>query len=170
MLTSWTNQRQTRKLQTLYPTSTPQPRPQGFSFKKWLTPHPFFEGKAPGRVCPPPTPSQPLWDVQKRRTSRGMGEWRKKMGTEQSMVPCTKTKFSSRALRELNIWGMVWRISLWKSSRQLLNVKVNLRSRRLEVVGTRKNGRARRRHACLPRARPFSLLPTTSKRLLRRLG
>ena len=37
------------------------------------------------------------------------------------------------------------------------------------VVDTRKNGRARRRHACLPRARPFSLFPTTSKRLLRRL-
>ena len=45
----------------------------------------------------------------------------------------------------------------------------SLRSRRLEVVGTRKNGRARRRHACLPRARPFSLSPATSKRLLRRL-
>ena len=45
---------------------------------------------------------------------------------------------------------------------------------RLEVVGTRKNGRARRRHArrhaCLPRACPFSLSPTTSKRLLRRLA
>ena len=26
-------------------------------------------------------------------------------------------------------------------------------------MGTRKNGRARRRHACLPRARPFSLSP-----------
>ena len=40
----------------------------------------------------------------------------------------------------------------------------SLRSRRLEVVGTRKNGRARRRHAslaCLPRARPFSLSPAT---------
>ena len=56
----------------------------------------------------------------------------------------------------------------------------SLRSRRLEVVGTRKNGRAKRRHArgegapsplaCLPRARPFSLSPTTSKRLLRRLA
>ena len=45
----------------------------------------------------------------------------------------------------------------------------SLHSRRLEVVGTRKNRRARRRHACLPRARPFSLSPTTSKRLLRRL-
>ena len=57
----------------------------------------------------------------------------------------------------------------------------SLRSRRLEVVGTRKNGRAevvgtrkngrarRRPLACLPRARPFSLSPTTSKRLLRRL-
>ena len=36
-------------------------------------------------------------------------------------------------------------------------------------MGTRKKGRARGRHACLPRARPFSLSPTTSKRLLRRL-
>ena len=45
----------------------------------------------------------------------------------------------------------------------------SLRSRRLEVVGTRKNVRARRRHACLPRARPLSLSPTTSKRLLCRL-
>ena len=45
----------------------------------------------------------------------------------------------------------------------------NLRSRRLEVVGTRKNGRARRGHACLPRARPLSLSRTTSRRLLRRL-
>ena len=59
-------------------------------------------------------------------------------------------------------------------------VTPSLRSRRLEVVGTRKNGRARRRHArgeeapsplaCLPRARPFSLSPATSQRLLRRLG
>ena len=46
----------------------------------------------------------------------------------------------------------------------------SLRSRRLEVVGTRKNGRAIRRHACLPRARQFSLSLTTSKRLLRRLA
>ena len=42
-----------------------------------------------------------------------------------------------------------------------------------EVVGTRKNGRARRRHAtplaCLRRARLFSHSPTTSKRLLRSL-
>ena len=47
-------------------------------------------------------------------------------------------------------WGTVWD---------------SLRSRRLEVVGTRKNGRARRRRACL-----FSLSPTTSKHLLRRLS
>ena len=33
---------------------------------------------------------------------------------------------------------------------------------RLEVVGAGKNGLARRRHACLPPARPFSLAPTTS--------
>ena len=45
----------------------------------------------------------------------------------------------------------------------------SLRSRRLEVVGPRKNGRARRRHACLPRAHPFSVSPTTCKHLLRRL-
>ena len=44
---------------------------------------------------------------------------------------------------------------------------INLRSRRLEVVGTRKNGRARRRHArgevlaCLPRSRRLSLSPTS---------
>ena len=47
---------------------------------------------------------------------------------------------------------------------------ISLRSRRLEVVGPRKNGRARRRPlACLPRGRLFSLSPATSKRLLRRL-
>ena len=50
----------------------------------------------------------------------------------------------------------------------------SLCSRCLEVVGKRKNGRARRRHAmgegaCLPQARPFSLSPTTSKHLLRKL-
>ena len=42
----------------------------------------------------------------------------------------------------------------------------SLRSRRLEVVGTRKNARERRRRVSL--ARPFSLSPTTSKRLLLR--
>ena len=50
----------------------------------------------------------------------------------------------------------------------------SLRCRRLEVVGTRKNGRARSRHAtplaCLRRARLFSLSPTISKRLLRSLS
>ena len=44
------------------------------------------------------------------------------------------------------------------------SITASLRSRRLEVVGTRKN--ARERLACLPRARPFSL--STSKCLLRR--
>ena len=47
--------------------------------------------------------------------------------------------------------------------------KGSLRSRRLEVAGERENGRARGRHACLLLARPFFLVPTTSKRLLRRL-
>ena len=51
----------------------------------------------------------------------------------------------------------------------LMHIKLiftSLRSRRLEVVGTRKNGRARRRHASLPRAcarslfRPRPLLPS----------
>ena len=41
----------------------------------------------------------------------------------------------------------------------------SLRSRRLKVVGEKENGPL----ACLPRARPFSLSPTTSKRLLRKL-
>ena len=41
--------------------------------------------------------------------------------------------------------------------------------RRLEVVGERENGRARGRHACLFLARPFFLVPTASKRMLRRL-
>ena len=43
-------------------------------------------------------------------------------------------------------------------------VLFSLRGRRLEVVGTRKNARARE-----TRLRPFSLSPTTSKRLLHRL-
>ena len=55
--------------------------------------------------------------------------------------------------------------------------ELSLRSRRLEVVGERENERARGRHtrgatsplACLLLARPFFLVPTTSKRLLRRL-
>ena len=38
---------------------------------------------------------------------------------------------------------------------------VSLRSRRLEVVGTRENGRVRGRHACLLLARLFFLVPAT---------
>ena len=49
------------------------------------------------------------------------------------------------------------------------NAYRSLRSRRLEVAGERENGRARGRHACLLLARPFFLVPTTCKRLLRRL-
>ena len=57
----------------------------------------------------------------------------------------------------------------WHEYRPLLvGVWTSLRSRRLEVVGTRKTG-AREGFACLPCARPFSPSPTTSKRLLRRL-
>ena len=49
-------------------------------------------------------------------------------------------------------------------------IKCSLRSRRLEVVGERENGGARGRHACLLLlARAFFLVPTTFKRLLRRL-
>ena len=55
--------------------------------------------------------------------------------------------------------------------------ELSLRSRRLEVAGERENEHARGRHArgatsplaCLLLARPFFLVPTTSKRLLRRL-
>ena len=43
--------------------------------------------------------------------------------------------------------------------------RASLRSRRLKVVGERENGRARGRHASLLLARPFFLVPTTSKRL-----
>ena len=49
----------------------------------------------------------------------------------------------------------------------IVRKKGSLRS--LEVEGTRKKVHARKRRACLPRTRPFSLSPTTSKRLLRRL-
>ena len=35
-------------------------------------------------------------------------------------------------------------------------------------MSTKENGCARRRHACFPGVRPFSLSPTTSKHLLRR--
>ena len=43
----------------------------------------------------------------------------------------------------------------------------------MEVAGERENGRARGRHArgaCLLLARPFFLVPTNCKRLLRRLA
>ena len=46
----------------------------------------------------------------------------------------------------------------------------SMRSRRVEVVDERENGRARGRLACLLLARPFFLVPTTSKRLLRWLA
>ena len=49
------------------------------------------------------------------------------------------------------------------------NCNFSLCSRRLEVVGARKNGRARERHACLPLVRQFFLAPTNSKRLLHSL-
>ena len=58
--------------------------------------------------------------------------------------------------------------STWNS--EALSQSFSLRSRRLEVAGERENGRARGRHACLLLARPFFLVPTTSKRLLRRLS
>ena len=40
----------------------------------------------------------------------------------------------------------------------------------MEVASERENGRARGRHASLLLARPFFLVPTTCKRLLRRLS
>ena len=46
----------------------------------------------------------------------------------------------------------------------------SLRSSLLEVVGARRDGRARGRHVCLPRERLFFLAPTSSKRVLCRLG
>ena len=139
LLTSWTNQGQTRKLKTLYPTSTP----------------------------PPPHPQPTLMGCSGTKNKQGKGKMKKQNGNETKHGSLREKKIILKSIAR-NIWGMVWRIGLLKSSRQLPNVKVNLRSRRLEVVGTRKNGCARR-HACLPRARLFSLSPTSSKRLLRSL-
>ena len=167
LFTSWTNQRQRGSFKPYTQPPPPNLVPPGFSSQKWVAPHPFFEGKALGTRLSTPTPSQPLWDVnEERRISRGKGKWKKKWKRTKAWFLAGKVLLKSVVK---TLWGMVWRISLLKSSRQLLNVKVSLRSRCLEVVGTRKNGRARKRHACLPRARPFSLSPTTSKRLLRRL-
>ena len=138
------------------PTSSP-----GLSPKKvgWRPTH-FLREKPWGRGYPPPTPSQPLWDVnEEQRISRGKGKWKKKWKRTKAWFLAGKVLLKSVVK---NLWGMVWRISLLKSSRQLLNVKVSLRSRRLEVVGTRKNGRARKRHACLPRARPVFLTICTA--------
>ena len=63
----------------------------------------------------------------------------------------------------MQVWPNVSKLfSLW-------SFPPSLRGRRLEVAGERENGRSRGRHACLLLARPFFLVPTTSKRLLRRL-
>ena len=67
-LTSWTNQRQTRKLQTLYPTSTPHPRPQVFPPKKLGGAPPIFWGKSPGHeVIHPPPPVNPYGMLMRNR-------------------------------------------------------------------------------------------------------
>ena len=79
--------------------------------------------------------------------------------------------------REDNVFVCLSFISPWKRfvswtkilKRLFCFIIFSLRSRRLEVVGERENGRARGRHACLLLARSFFLVPTTSKRLLRRL-
>ena len=91
----------------------------------------------------------------------------------------------------LNLGNVVWNLSVWRDClrnalfaplisprdrwqwphhQASLHIfaKVSLRSRHLEVVSTKENGCARRRHACFPGVRPFSLSPTTSKHLLRR--
>ena len=68
-------------------------------------------------------------------------------------------------------------LSLWargqgpgiSSASMNITLDYSLRSRCMKVVGERENGRARGRHTCLLLARPFFLVPTTSKRLLRRL-
>ena len=73
-------------------------------------------------------------------------------------------------------WKIKW-VAPFRLLRSFRKYELSLRSRRLEVVGERENGRLRGRHArgstsplaCLLLARPFFLVPTTSKRLLRRL-
>ena len=59
---------------------TTQPRPQGFSLKKWVGPHPFFEGKALGTrlwttrsslVCIPCVTRMPVWCQDLKRNTKG---------------------------------------------------------------------------------------------------
>ena len=81
------------------------------------------------------------------------------------------------AAREYEFYLRVLKVSLMSERSDQVS---SPRSRRLEVAGERGNGRARGRHArgegtpssplaCLLLARPFFLVPTTCKRLLRRL-
>ena len=75
----------------------------------------------------------------------------------------------TRVIRPSVSWLFVSR--MLHVATQSINVELSLRSRRLEVVAQEKTG-AREGDsplACLPRARPFSLSPATSKGLLRRL-
>ena len=81
-------------------------------------------------------------------------------------VSCIVTQFARESFGICRVRGSCMR-------------EYSLRSSRLEVMGARKNGCVKRRHArgegalsllaCLPLACSFSLAPTTCKRLLRRL-
>ena len=90
-------------------------------------------------------------------------------------------KFGKRGVKSLSMPGLpaertfrpsyfpTWQVAGPHHQASLhIFAKVSLRSRHLEVVSTKENGCARRRHACFPGVRPFSLSPTTSKHLLRR--
>jgi len=99
---------------------------------------------------------------------------------ERKFKPCiTKQLLSMFELRcewglshsSSHIFGFLRHISPPRSPRLQVS---SLRSRHLEVVGERENGRARGRHACplacLLFSRAFFLVPTTSDRLLRSLA
>ena len=85
----------------------------------------------------------------------------------------TITKRKPEKLRLARIWSRCSALTNWAS--KPVGGWSSLRSRCLEVTGERENSnrRARGRHArgeCLLFTRVFFLVPTTSKRLLRRLG
>ena len=152
--------------------------------KLWLLPLPF----TPQIMCfllPPATNfSFGAGISQSHLLVLRLLQLRKKSGTgliilfinEKKMVTVkdatyTITKRKPEKLRLARIWSRCSALTNWAS--KPIGGWSSLRSRRLEVTGVRENGRTRGRHArgeCLLFTRAFFLVPTTSKRLLRRLG
>ena len=85
-----------------------------------------------------------------------------------TVLPLCVCRFQNKVMSLIKSW-LIYDKPTW-----LCCEKVSLRSRPLEVAGERENRRARGRlargeGACLLLTRPSFLVPTTSKRLLRRL-